>query len=71
MRVLSVRRGFHDARHVLIRHRTCVSQLVVGGYAGGRIISIVSFAEVTPAPVELSDGTSVQGSVTVRSGSST
>ncbi len=47
MRVLSVRHGFHDARHVLIRHRTCMSQLVVGGYAGGRIISIVSFAEVT------------------------
>ena len=29
--ILSVQHGFHDARHVIIRHRTCVSQLVVGG----------------------------------------
>ena len=30
--ILSVQHGFHDARHVIIRHRTCVSQLVVGGW---------------------------------------
>ena len=28
--ILSVQHGFHDARHVIIHHRTCVSQLVVG-----------------------------------------